>query len=71
MTSQVHTIGGNDVCRVHIKPSGHPVHGEVTVVDKAGQHQKKRLFYVRMNNGTRSIDDESEIEKYTSTRWGR
>ena len=69
VTSQVHTVDGKDVCRVHIKPSGHPVHAEVTTVDKNGQHQKKRLFYVRMNNGTRSIDDESEIEKYIAGRW--
>jgi type I restriction enzyme, R subunit len=71
VTSQMHAVGGNDVCRVHIKPSGHPVYAEVTTVDKHDQHQKKRLFYVRMNNGTRSIDDESEIEKYIGGRWGK
>ena len=60
---------GNDLCRVHVKPSGHPVHATVTVVDKQGQHQKKRMFYVRMNNGTRAIDDEAEIEKYIANRW--
>ncbi len=71
VTTQVHTVDGHDVCRVHVKPSGHPVHAEVTVVDKAGQHQKKRMFFVRMNNGTRAIDDEAEIEKYVAGRWGR
>ena len=71
VTSQVHTVGDRDVCRVHVKPSGHPVHAEVTTVDKAGQHERKRLFYVRMNNGTRSIDEESEVEKYIAGRWGR
>ena len=69
LTSQVHTVGGHDVCRVHIKPSGHPVRAEVTVADKNGQHQKKRPFVVRMNNGTRSIDDETEVEKFISSRW--
>jgi metal-dependent HD superfamily phosphatase/phosphodiesterase len=63
VTTQVHTVDGHDICRVHVKPSSHPVHADVTIVDKAGQHQKKRVFYVRMNNGTRAIDDEAEIEK--------
>ena len=71
VTSHVHTVDGNDVCRVHIKPSGHPVHAEVTIVEKQGQHRKKRVFYVRMNNGTRPIDDEAEVEKYIASRWGR
>ena len=31
------------------------------MADKAGQHQK-RVFYVRMNNGTRAIDDEADSE---------
>jgi hypothetical protein len=53
-----------------LKPCGHLVHAEVTTIDKAGQHQKKRVFCVRMNNGTRSIDEESEVEKYVATRWG-
>jgi predicted HTH transcriptional regulator len=69
VTSQIHTIEGRDVCRVHVKPSGHPVHADVTTIDKAGQHQKKRVFYVRMNNGTRAIDDEAEIEKFIASRW--
>ena len=56
---------------MHIKPCGHPVHATVTVVDKHGQHQKKQAFYVRMSNGTRSIEDEAEIQKYISSRWGK
>ncbi len=71
VTTQVHTIGGNDVCRVHVKPSGHPVHAQVTLVDNAGQHEKTRLFYVRMNNGTRAVDDDAEIEKYIAHRWDK
>ena len=71
VTTQMHTVGGHDVSRVHIQPSGHPVHAEVSVVDKNGQHLKKRLFYVRMNNGTRSIEDQAEVEKYIATRWGK
>ena len=71
VTTQIHTIDSHDLCRVHVKPSGHPVHAEVTVVDKQGQHAKKRVFYVRLNNGTRSVDDETEVEKYLAGRWGK
>ena len=71
VTTRIHTIDGRDLCRVHVKPCGHPVHAEVTIVDKQGQHAKKRIFYVRMNNGTRAIDNEAEVEKYIAGRWGR
>lgn len=30
VTTQVHTVDGHDLCRVHVKPSGHPVHADVT-----------------------------------------
>lgn len=69
VTTHIDTVEGHDLCRVHVKPSGHPVHADVTVVDRNGQHQKKRVFYVRMNNGTRSIDDDAEIERYIADRW--
>lgn len=36
VTTQVHTVDGRDICRVHVKPSGHPVHADVTIVDQAG-----------------------------------
>ena len=36
---------------------------EVTV-DKKGQLQKKKAFYIRFNNGTREIDDPAERQKY-------
>jgi type I restriction enzyme R subunit len=71
VTTQIHSVADRDVCRVHVKPSGHPVHATVTVVDKQGQHQKQQHFYVRMNNGTRSIDDATEVEKYIASRWGK
>jgi Putative DNA-binding domain len=43
VTLQVHTVGGKDVGRLHIKPSCHPVRAEVTTVDKSGQNEKKRV----------------------------
>ncbi len=71
VTTQIHSVDDRDLCRVHVKPSGHPVHATVTVVDKQTQHQKKQVFYVRMNNGTSSIDDEAEVQKYIAGRWGK
>ncbi len=71
VTTQIQSISGRDLCRVHVKPSGFPVRSMVTIVDKHGQHEKKQMFYVRMNNGTRSIDDESEIQRFIAGRWGK
>jgi len=53
------------------KGSGHPVEAEVTVADQQGQFARKRLFYVRLNNGTRAIEDGKERERYIAQRWGR
>jgi type I restriction enzyme R subunit len=67
----VHRVDGHDLCRVHVEPSGHPIDAEVTVADEHGQFAGKRAFFVRLNNGTRSIDDETERERYIAQRWGR
>lgn len=37
---------------------------EVTVADEQGRFGKRRLFYVRLNNRTRAIEDESERARY-------
>ena len=71
VTSQVHAVDGKGVCRVHVRPSGHPVHATVTTVDSKGQHEKKARFYVRVGNGTREITDDAEIQKYVAGRWGK
>lgn len=71
VTTTIHHVDGHDVCRVHVEPSGHPVEAEVTVADKQGQFGKKQVFYVRLNNGTRAIEDEKERERYIAQRWGR
>lgn len=31
----------------------------------------KRVFYVRLNNDTRAIEDEQERQRYIAQRWGR
>jgi type I restriction enzyme R subunit len=68
VTTQIHTIDGKDIARVHVTPSGLPVDAVVTVVDKQGQHLKKTGFYVRVGNGTKELD-EAERAKYTAGRW--
>ncbi len=69
VSTQLHTIDGNDVCRVHVPPSSFPVDANV-VVDKGGQLLKKAAFYVRIGNGTREITDPAERQKYLALRWG-
>lgn len=68
VSTQIHTIDGRDLARVHVNPSGVPVDATVTVVDKQGQHAKKTAFYVRVGNGTKELV-ESERVKYVAGRW--
>jgi type I restriction enzyme, R subunit len=69
VSTQIHTIDGADLCRVHVRPSGFPVDAKV-IVDKRGQFQKKTAFYIRIGNGTRDITDAAERQKYIASRWG-
>ena len=69
VSTQIHTIDGKDLCRVHVKPSAYPVDAEVTVV-KDDQHWKKTAFYIRLNNKTHEFADETEKQKYIAQRWG-
>jgi type I restriction enzyme R subunit len=64
VTTQVHRVDGHDVCRVHVEPSGHPVHAEI-----ATPEGKKRSFLIRLNNGTKAINDDVEIQRYVAQRW--
>ncbi len=65
---QIHHVDGNDICRVHVRPSGFPVEAIVTV-DKQGQHVKNTAFYVRVANSTRELSD-LEKDKYLKSHWG-
>jgi type I restriction enzyme R subunit len=67
ISSQVHVVEGHDAARVHVKPCGFPVEAEV-MIDKNGQFQKKKAFYIRINNATVELD-EDEKEKYVGSRW--
>lgn len=65
------SVDGHDVCRVHVEPSGHPVHAEITKVDASGTHSKVSAFFVRLANGTREITDEAEVQRFITQRWGQ
>jgi type I restriction enzyme R subunit len=67
---QLHTINGDDICRVHVTPSSFPVDANV-IVEKSGQQTKKTAFYVRIGNGTREIAAAEERQKYIAGRWGQ
>ncbi len=69
VTVQIHHVDGHDLCRVHVRPSGHPVDAKVTRVNKAGQHETKTAFYVRTGNGTHEFTDPDEKAKYVAQRW--
>lgn len=66
VSTQVHAVNGGSVCRVHVEPSGHPVNARLG--SSSGVQEK---FFVRINNATRSIDDERERERYIASRWPR
>jgi type I restriction enzyme R subunit len=70
VTTTIHQVDGQDLCRVHVEPSGHPVEADFVAVDDQGQFSKQKVFFVRLNNGTRAIRDERERERYKAQRWG-
>ena len=68
VATYIHTIDGNDVCRVHVYASAVPVDAKVTVEGKTGQLVKKTAFYVRTGPATRELDT-TEKAKYILSRW--
>ncbi|HVL02874.1 MAG TPA: RNA-binding domain-containing protein, partial [Acidimicrobiales bacterium] len=68
VSTRIHTIDGEDICRAHVPPSRFPVDANV-VVDKGGQLQRKTAFYIRVGNGTREVTDPAERQKYMASRW--
>jgi hypothetical protein len=61
------SVGGNDVCRVHVHPSAFPVDASVWV-DVKGKLVKQPGFYVRVGNATKKLNA-AEREKYIAGRW--
>lgn len=70
VTSEILQVDGHDHCRLHVEHSGHPVLAKMTVVDSKGRHSIREAFFVRLNNATKEISDEREIQKYIAQRWG-
>ena len=70
VSTQIHSIAGMSLCRVHVKPAAFPVEATVTEVED-GQGSKRTAFYVRLGNKTQAITDESEKQKLIAQRWGR
>jgi type I restriction enzyme, R subunit len=70
VTTLIHHVDGHDICRVHVEPSTFPAQAEVTVADAQGQFGKKTSFFVRLNNATREIEDELQVQRYIAQRWG-
>ena len=69
VTTEILTVDGRDLCRVHVRPSKFPVEATVTVVKNA-QHEKKTQRFGRFANGAKAITDADEIEKYQLQIWG-
>ena len=69
VTTEVLTVDGKDLCRVHVRPSKFPVEATITVVKK-GQHQKVTQLFGRFGNGTKAITDPDEADKFKLQIWG-
>ena len=69
ITTEIVTVDGKDICRVHVKPCGFPVEAKVTIIDKKGQHIKQTNRYARINNKTHKFSNDDEWEKFKSQRW--
>ena len=55
-------VNGHDVCRLEVRPSHKPVYAK---------GKQTEDFYVRLNNGTRSLDIEDALEYITARDWNR
>lgn len=65
MTTQIHTVDGHDLCRVHVRPCGLPVDATV-VIDNKGNLEKKKAFVDQKRH--REITDEAERQKKSMYR---
>lgn len=65
---QLHSLGGRDVCRVHVRPSEAPVEATVTV-ERQGRLERVTAFFVRLGNATRAVEDPEERRRYVAGRW--
>ncbi|MGH9212370.1 MAG: hypothetical protein ACRD2C_17075 [Acidimicrobiales bacterium] len=61
-------MDGHDICRVHVGPSGFPVHAKVIYQNPNQSKETRTEFFVRVANGTKALDA-VEREKYIAGRW--
>ena len=69
VTTEMLTVDGKDLCRVHVLPSNYPVEATVTYVTN-GQHEKKIQLFGRFGNATKPITDPDEADKFKLQIWG-
>jgi ATP-dependent Lon protease len=62
MTITFEEVDGHDVCRIEVKPSRKPVYA---------QGKQTKDFYVRLNNGTRSLDIEDALNYIAAHNWNQ
>jgi hypothetical protein len=67
ISSQILTVDGHDLARVHVKPPGSRSTPRWPWT-RRGQLEKRTAFYIRLNNGTVELN-EQEKPKYIATRW--
>lgn len=53
---------GHDVCRIEVRPSRKPIYA---------QGKQSKDFYVRLNNGTRSLDKEDALNYIMVHDWNQ
>jgi ATP-dependent Lon protease len=56
------SVNGHDICRIDVKPSRQPVYA---------QGKQTTDFYVRLNNGTRSLNIEEAVAYISAHDWAR
>ncbi len=78
LTMTISTVDGEDVCRIHAKPSPFPIDATVKVEVKSKTTEgkvstnlvKKPMFYARINNLTHLFAaNDPEKQKYITHRW--
>ena len=71
LSAEMLAVNGHDICRIHVEPSGHPIHVEAVKADHHGNLSSHTAFFIRLANGTREITSDAEIERYIAKRWDR
>ena len=65
---RIHHVDGHDICRVQVDPAAFPVDATVMYQKLNGPKETQTEFFVRVANGTKSLDV-VEKQKYILGRW--